>query len=160
MNRVTVILSSLRWQLQPHARTHIHTHTHTHTSKYAHARTHTHTRTRTHAHAHIHTHTYYNDITHRDEGTGMGHRRGQRGCKHTSSGGKSKLVYYCDASPFYGTLARALNRKVSPHNRSLYKSVTVEVLSLLVSRDTYIHTNTKCVTHTHVHMCSMILVCM
>jgi len=104
--------------------------------------------------------TKYNDITHRDEGTGTGHRRGQRGCKHTSSGGKSKLVYYCDASSFYGTLARALNRKVSPHNRSLYKSVTVEVLSLLVSRDTYIHTNTKCVTHTHVHMCSMILVCM
>jgi len=69
------------------------------------------------------------------EGTGTGHRRGQRGCKHTSSGGKPKLVYYCDSSPFYGTLARALNRKVSPHNRSLYKSVTVEVLSLLVSRD-------------------------
>jgi len=38
---------------------------------------------------------------------------------------------------FMELLARALNRKVSPYNRNLYKPVTVEVLSLLVSRDTF-----------------------
>ena len=33
--------------------------------------------------------TKYKDITHRDEGSGTDHCRGQRGRKHTSSGGKS-----------------------------------------------------------------------
>jgi len=39
---------------------------------------------------------------------------------------------------FMELFARALNRKVSPYNRSLYKPVTVEVLFLLVFRDTHL----------------------
>jgi len=38
--------------------------------------------------------------------------------------------------PFMIPLARALNRKDSPDNKSLYEPVTVEVLSRLESRDT------------------------
>ena len=37
---------------------------------------------------------------------------------------------------FMELLARALNRKVSPYNRKLYKPVTLEVLFPLVSRET------------------------
>jgi len=45
--------------------------------------------------------------------------------------------------PFMELLARALNRKISPYDRSLYKPVTVEVLSLLRSRDTFSHLHSR-----------------
>ena len=86
---------------------------------------------------------WYNDITHSDEGLGMGHQEDREGANTHLGGANQELVYCCDASLFYGTLSRALNRKVSPYNRSLYKSMNVEVQTLLVSRDTFSHSHPR-----------------